>query len=148
MAYIAVDSIFTIGKMVIGALLSYLCVLSLVSRTAQRLRLIGRWVFIHGWCMYNMIVGIGICNAMFIDGDGMRLRAVITAWRGAALLEFVFGTRGALVCFMSFGCNKWELNEGNSFNRFLKWSLAPAVFVVLFVLLLQVCRTFVYFCAQ
>lgn len=53
----------------------YQCISSPVARNARWFNAASKYVVWHGRCVYNVIVGNGILDAMLINGDGKALNA-------------------------------------------------------------------------
>lgn len=76
-----------------------------------------RRVYWHGRCVYTAIDANGIFEAMFIDGDGMGLKADDSKWSNAGRQKFDVCAGGELVCILIFGCKKrWSIKD-DKFSR-------------------------------
>lgn len=134
----------------IGALAWHLGVSIIIVWIAVFWGVASRWVSWHGRGVYNAIVCNGIFDAMLVDGDNIGMIAHDANRSSAAQQEFVVCAGGELVCFLSFGCDKWRLIKEDIFNRFVIWSLRYTAVIIFFVALalVRLSSMAVYFSLQ
>lgn len=73
--------------------------------------------------MYNAIVGSGILNAKFADGEIIWLNAQSSKWSCAAMQKLVVSAGVELVCILIFRCDQKRSTKDYIFIQFVTWSL-------------------------
>lgn len=102
----ASSCIIAIGGNSVRALSFYQAFSILVVWIIEILSVVGRWVFRHCRFVYNVIVGDGIFDAMFVDADGMGLNADNAKQSFVAWHKFYVRIGGKLVCIFVYSCDK------------------------------------------
>lgn len=92
--------------------------------------------------------GDSVLDAMFVKDDGVGLNADDAKRSYAVRQELVICACGELVCILIVGSNKWRSAKEYILTWSVNWSFAHMVVIVLFVTMLQLSRTVIYFCLQ
>lgn len=81
--------------------------------------MIGRRASLHGRSPYITINGDGVFDAMFVNGDGVGLKADDARCSCATRQEVVICAGCALLCILYFERDKWRWLKKNISYRFV-----------------------------
>lgn len=107
--------------------------------------MVERSVFWHDRCVYNVIEGSGVLNALFVNSDGVGRKVDDVKRSCAARKNIVVYTSAELVCIFILGSDRWRSIKDDIFTRFINWSFVYTAIKIVFVVLFSLPRKSIYF---